>query len=606
MMLLKFMNMINIIRNNIICCYTIFLILVNIFVMHICSKFNLLIGLLSIDSSYSAVEFVRNNIDKDLTESQILTTNEKLYKIGIIERYVYYIGLWALYLFFSIFVLNNNAIIIKYLAGLTLVPIFFNTIVYQNLKKIFIRIHKEKSDLLRKICFEQIANVIVHLERITIGGDIIIVKSEIIQALNNIETIKNDAVTFVKNVLITSLLIYLRKNSRLYYKIVKYVYHYGFGEYIQDMNIEQATKLFEDVIKNKKYDNLSKPMFIQATVYLYCNREDTGEFRKYIKKFRFRILTMFSLWTIGSFCSSLLVLPIILSVSIGIIFSRKRELHKNIIIMYVLDKFKINFENNNKIKFIIEYIDDRTMTSLILTLLTCIFTRNPLILSVVNQFSGVMILNIGTFNLVRIIYINTNDKISKLLKNMHHDIKNIIKYVSISIMYVIYSELTHKIVYFIPLIFFVKNSNNIKILYPFFCMGLINNYGSIIKPIILGYILGVIDNFLILTINSVNKKDSKFTKTKYVAIKCESSKLALSNSSENDSDIGSVQIISGINISDKNKIKIKKSSYEKMYHSATDYITPTKQFRNRSKSLPNGPNSKISNDISLIDSFVVT
>ena len=66
-------------------------ILTNLLLHYLFSHFNILIIMMTIDNIYLAGNFLKNIFDENISESQIIISNNKLYSIGVIERYTCYI-----------------------------------------------------------------------------------------------------------------------------------------------------------------------------------------------------------------------------------------------------------------------------------------------------------------------------------------------------------------------------------------------------------------------------------------------------------------------------------------------------------------------------------
>jgi hypothetical protein len=455
-------------------------------------------ALLTVDGVYSAVDFCKKHTDKKLSESQVINTNCNLYKVGMLERYAYYGGSFITYTFLSTFVFNCDITIMKYAVGLSLLPVLFNNMVCGFFGKFFDKIIKERNDLVKKICCTQTANIIMQLKKIYFGNSTQINKQEIISALENLENIKSELWIFGKRFILVSFLIYLRNEYRVPYKFIKWtIVKFIYGEDIKQTTIEDARLLFEDVINNKKYDQITKPMFIQAMIYLCNAKGETGGLTKYFKKFTYKVTAMCALISIGSipslaFGNDDCALTVIMILSTVLIFTRKVPLGKNIVLSHI-------FKNKNDHK-ILKFIDDRTVISTILTVSVGLYySTNVVLLSFINQFSGILLFNILMFNLIKVIYVNTHAKIISIVKDMHFSYITIGKYMCIVMLYHIctITKYSQYVVYMIPVVInFIPRSKMFKYLYPLLFVGLVNN-NSYVKMLGLSYILSIIDNFII-------------------------------------------------------------------------------------------------------------
>ena len=484
--------------------YDILLFFLNILVSYICSGLSLMVGLLSIDSIYSAIDFIKNNSDPGLTESQVLVTNNNLYKIPTIERSAYYLSCQLTYSFVTIFIFNSDVTLIKYAIGLTLLPCIFNKIIYTTFFKYFDKLTSEKNELIKKTCFEQIANTIIHIEKTYIESDpngIVVQKSEILNALENLDNIKSEVGTLIKNILITFLMIYLRKSSKIYYKIAKYIYVYGFKEFIQDITVDKAKELFRDVIQNKKYDQLTKPMFIQSVIYLYWDKKDTGELRKLIQKFKYRIVVMFTIWTLGSFFSGYLTAVVVMVMSLVLTFTRKLPMSENMLVP-MLSNF--NMDSSRVLKFMkdkiikltdLKYFDDRTIVAMSVTIISAIFTSSPFLLSFINQFSGIILLNNITFNFIKILHRKTHKRVQMMCNTIKLNRMLSLKYVLIVLIYLFFTKISTFSAFLLPIVinFISPNSKAFKYLYVLLYIGMMNSRENYIKILFFGYIMSLFD-----------------------------------------------------------------------------------------------------------------
>ncbi len=488
----KFLKL-SLIKNRI---FDIFLGFITLFFLYVFSQLNIFISMMWMDGIFSALDFFNHCLNTDLTASQALQTNSKIYNVGLIERYAYYIVITLVDFFLKVFVFNNQLTYLKYFIVITMIPTFFNNVTHKYLLLFFQKITFEKNDIMKKIYVEQTANVIVQLEKIYISEQIMIEKKEIMIALEDLTKIKAELPSFIKNTMITMLLIYLRKSSRPYYKTAKWLYVYMVGDYIKDISIDEAKELFKNVIENKKYDYITKPMFIQAMIYLYWEKENTGELNIFMKKINFKIVAAIAFWTLGSFFTGFLTTIIILICSFGLIYAKKYPLEKNIILTKIM--------NNTSYK-IFSYVDDSTIISTLSTIIVGLLTNNSLFISFINQFAGILLINNITFNLTSIIYKNTHHKLLGFWNDMHHNTNVLSKYLLIVLSYIIFSNITHTVAYVLPLITnFMDDSKFFKYLYPILFIGSLNCRINYAKLIVLGYVLSLIDNILTIKLKSTH------------------------------------------------------------------------------------------------------
>jgi hypothetical protein len=327
---------------------------------------------------------------------------------------------------------------------------------------------------------------------------------------------------------------------------------------IQRTGIDEAKEIFRDVVRNKKYDQLTKPMFIQSVMYLYWEKEDEGAMKKLLNKFKYRVVVMLTLWTIGSFFSGYMSMVVIFIMSFIITLTRKLPMSENILIP-ILSNF--NMDSSKVLKFVkekivkiteLKYADDRTIVAMIATILAGLFGCGSFLLSFVNQFSGILLLNNVTFNLIKIIHKKSN----KRAKNIYHTIKyskfTSLKYVLLVISYIIFTKISIFSAFLIPIIinFISTDSKIFKYIYLLLYVGMMNNRENYIKLLIFGYIMSLVDSIFNTNIPLVTKKK--------IVIDEKDDLLINANYDENYLD------------SDEGKIE-------------TDYVHPTKKMARKKK-----------------------
>ena len=109
--------------------YFIFAFLMNIIITFPFLNFNILYLLLTIDGIYVALDFFLNNMNTRMTDSEIVAANSKLYKVGLVERYVFYCITSLSHIFLTKFVLCTGSLFPRLLSGLVANPIIFNKII---------------------------------------------------------------------------------------------------------------------------------------------------------------------------------------------------------------------------------------------------------------------------------------------------------------------------------------------------------------------------------------------------------------------------------------------------------------------------------------------
>jgi hypothetical protein len=297
---------------------------------------NIFLLLLSIDNISYAYNFLINNYNKKLTYKEIIESNNKTYLTPIFERYLFYGFITITYYLFITLIMRNYIIFVKLLLALYAIPLINNKI-YLEYTYIFDNVHEFKNKIIKLIFCDQIFTIIQKLNREYIDDNIILNKDELINILMLSTNIKNEIITFVKNILIVLLLNYFKTKSVIYYKITKYIYMINSGKnYVNNINVENAKKNFIDIFKNKNYDKFNDPMTIHTMLYLYYNKKSSVDWDLYRQKIDYKIISFITLWTIGSFFENLYRLEIMIISALIIKLTRKFEYDYSIIYNIIL------------------------------------------------------------------------------------------------------------------------------------------------------------------------------------------------------------------------------------------------------------------------------
>ena len=450
--------------------YDILLWAVGMIIVKICSDAPYIATPITIDGMYYAIDFIKNNIVKNtiteysMTESQILMECNNLYNVEILERYLFYFGLYALYMFITYFIFNFPLGLLRYLFAILLIPSIFNNYVHKYLHKIFSKFTHEKKEFIKKLCFDQVANILVHLKSKFLN-DKNITKQDILLELNKINSFEDEIYKFGKNVLITLFILHMRKTSVVYYKAIKYIYKMTVGEEIHNMTVDESKKMLQNMLNDKKYEQLTKPMFIQAMIYLYCEN-DSGSAQKYINMFKYDIASITTLWAFGDFFTYYSKLFVILSISTLLFVGRiwkSRDIQKTY----------------------------RFIASTISTCAATYITFNSLLLSIVNVFFGNIIFNKFVRNVAYAAYVLLKNKIVKIFKITHRNVTTIMKYIVFATLYRL-CYIHNLPTYIFPI--FCSYMDTDKYLNTLMYVGFVNNCDNYLKILAYSYILACIDN----------------------------------------------------------------------------------------------------------------
>jgi hypothetical protein len=437
------------------------------------NDFNICLLLISLDNTAYGLNFLMNNIDHNLTYKDIINVNNRLYKLQIFERYVFYIILTITYYFIKIFILNKYVFYLKIILSFLAIPLI-NNIIYDEYIIIFDKLKQSKEKLIKLIFCEQIFNIIKKLNKTYIDNKIDLDKTEIISVLIKSNNFKTEIITFIKNTLIVILLNYFKSKSFIYYKLIKYIYIYNSGIYfINNINVKEATEKFIEIFKNKNYAKINDPMTIHSMLFLYYNKKTETDWNVLYAKINYNIITFLTLWTFGSFFESIYRLEIIILLSIFIRYTKK------------------NITNLFNKKYII---------SLLCLLLGYVISENIIWISFIHQFGYYLINNFimkGILNTCHnSIYIYLKKNYKNILVILH---ENFISYIK-NITYALFMKylFIYNLHYAYSFILFITNTEKCKytqILYGIMYIS-IQNSNKFYKLIILAYIGSLIINLI--------------------------------------------------------------------------------------------------------------
>lgn len=291
-----------------------------------------LINLISLDSLFSAIHFMLTFINRNLTESQIVTISNSLYNFSLLDRYIYYILIYGLcnilHIFFWMEISDLSSRLLYYIGLVTITPHIINKILDFKL----FRIIREKKELLVKIIVSKFFTTIIKIySKIYLDRNIDIKYSELLVLLTDYKDTVQYFCDVLKNLLIMLGLSYIKIYSTpLYYNIIKYIYNYKTGDLIASYNVTSAKSYLLDIIDNRKWNELIKPNTCKAIMYIYqINSEKTNNIQKIVNDFNFSLIKMFTVWTLASIVDFIYLVPII---SLGLLLYKDNSFVDNIMI----------------------------------------------------------------------------------------------------------------------------------------------------------------------------------------------------------------------------------------------------------------------------------
>jgi len=448
--------------------YYVFLFMINFLTSYIYYDENLIFILISLDNIYVAIDFFSYFYNSKINEKTIINNNNSLYNQSTVERYFYYFFINIIYFIITFIIFNKDIMILKQILLLSTIPMIFNNIISVYLNNMFVKIKNEKSLLINTIYYEQLSYLINKILIIYLDKNIN--KDETIILLSKIQ---NNKLIFLKNIIIVIILKSLKKYSETTYKFIKTIYEYYYDEDIKNITQDESYILLKIMIETKKYENIIRPLYIQALYNLLTNDSSINNSYNYLNKLHFKFLTSLMLWSIGSIFSIYILL---LSI---IIISYVKNKSINVIQLSVLLLLSYIINNILIISFISQFIE---------ILFSPIIYKN--IILVKNWFVN----NIIVFNDYTVYY-----KYIYIISN-YILLTNDVKYTNIILCLLIFNILSGKNI--LNIIF--ENIYYFNYLYLILYITIMNN-DEYYKIILIGFILGFIENYIYY--NNKNKQN---------------------------------------------------------------------------------------------------
>lgn len=281
---------------------------------------------------------------------------------------------------------------------ITICPYIMNIICKKYLYKIVNMIDYEKKKFVRVVICKQLSIAINTISFVCINKNPDINHSELLFLFDDYESTINDFLSFLKNFLIITLIHYTKKNTTSFYAgLLKYFYSYKTGELIESLDLDTAKKRFIDVIIHRKWKQLQNAEILQSIIYIYTLQDDNkvDYIGLYLIQFRYTLVKMFTIWTIGFLLDRYYVIPLL-----------------SIFFMLYGKPLKIYFEREQTHKYCFR----------LLALIVGIFIKSDFLISFICEFGYIVVVNRVMFTIVNYIY----DKSEKLISIcIHHNRYNI-------------------------------------------------------------------------------------------------------------------------------------------------------------------------------------
>lgn len=331
--------------------------------------YNLFINLITLDSLYSAYDFVKHYYDKSISESQIILKTSTLYKGSLLDRYIIYVGEYVVYSLLCVFFWQPYFYTVYGLAVLSTLPVIINKMLDS---KHFNLIRSVKEKIVKTVIAKQFTKIIKTVSKSYLDKDVALKHRELLPLLDNYKGAVDSFLEVLKNGLLVLLLSYLRKSAtKTYYRLTKYFYSYKTGDTLKSFNADSAKKTLLTVIETKDWGQFKKPNVYSAILQLHqMKNEETNVLSQIMFDLNFKLLKMFSIWSLAAL-ANLNIIACILSF---------------IILMYRDKKYSLQ-------RLIVENI--------IIAVSYFAFTESVMITSFVCQFGYNLIINPVTFSIFK-------------------------------------------------------------------------------------------------------------------------------------------------------------------------------------------------------------
>lgn len=268
----------------------------------------------SIDSIFSAFNFIKNFLLLNTSKQELLTSSDSLYSLTLVNRYIYYIILEIQYKLICNLFWTDNIYPLYYLLLISDSPIILNFIYREYLVNFYNKLDEEKYKFLKIIVCKHLSSIINTLSEICVDLKADINHSELLFLFDDYNKTLDNFLSFIKNFLIISFIHYTRKRSNVVYsKLIAYFYNYKTGQLIESIDLNTAKNRFREVIKGRKWEQLLNSDILQSIIYIYSLQEDAKfDYISIITtKFNYTIIKMFTIWTISSFFNKIYLAPLI-------------------------------------------------------------------------------------------------------------------------------------------------------------------------------------------------------------------------------------------------------------------------------------------------------
>jgi hypothetical protein len=269
---------------------------------------NLFMRLITADSLLCTYRFFRTYVNKNLTESQIVSKTKSLYIRSIFDRYIFYLLCYLVYKLICGFFWVTDLNCLYYIITLVSIPPLLNKLL---LGEIYADIKRRKEHIIKLLAAKMFATAIRFLSKTYLNRDDKVKSREVFPLLDNYDNTTGYLIEVGKNVGIMLALTYIKSYSpNFYYRIVTYYYNRRSGNILMSYNELSAKRMLNNIIDQKKWEELLKPNVYKAMFSLYhIESDDMDIFKNLATNLNFMIFKFGTIWTVATYVGHIYTVP---------------------------------------------------------------------------------------------------------------------------------------------------------------------------------------------------------------------------------------------------------------------------------------------------------
>jgi hypothetical protein len=264
--------------------------------------------LITCDGIFSAIYFFGVYLSNKAKKKEIIKSTSSLYVLPALDRYIWYVICG--YAFQTIYTMFWMTYSYKLAIPIVIIniPYIQNKVITKVFGWLFRIIRKKQKRFIKETIARQFVKMInMGVKTCTDHKNNVVNVKEIEYLFDNHDTAFSGVKAIIQNVVVVSVMTYLKGYSSVYHGIIKRVYNYKLSDHkIRTMDRKRVTNVLNDICLKKDWDKLLDPSFIQALIYIYYNNEFDQEdniLTIILSQFNYSLVKFFSVWTTLSLIS---------------------------------------------------------------------------------------------------------------------------------------------------------------------------------------------------------------------------------------------------------------------------------------------------------------